>query len=745
MRFFEAEAPPAALVFRSAACFLLGLLCLPAGFAQPSRDPGKISLERIWLYYEFYPRSPSEFRWMHDDRYYSVLEAGEGIDRYQVEAEAKEDRLLDFNELALEGVDPGDIDSYDFSADESRVLLKAQTQPIYRHSSKEICLVATRGEQTVTVLHGGAKITNATFSPDGSKVAYVFENNLYYTDLATATEVQVTQDGELNAIINGLTDWVYEEEFAFVDAFKWSPDGQRIAYYRFDEREVPEFSMDLFGSLYPRQQVFRYPKAGETNSTVTLHIYDLPARKTVMVDVGEETDQYIPRIRWTQSPDRLAIMRLNRLQNHLDILIADAATGATEVYLTETSETYLREATDDMWYFMANGDFLWLSERSGYYHLYRYDAEGELVKALTKGEWAIDEIVGVDEENGFIYYTSTEVSPLERHLYRINLMGKKKKRLTPAEGTHSITASTSFRYFVDRYSTTTQVPVSQLCDAEGRTLKVLEDNKSLASRVNKLDIAAPEFFDFETREGVSLNGWMIKPQDFDPAKQYPVLMFVYGGPGSQEVLNAWGHGDAFNYMWFQMLAQQGYIVACVDNRGTGGRGRDFRASTYADLGNLETKDQIEAAHWLGRQSYVDADRIGIWGWSYGGYMTALALTKGGGLFKAGIAVAPVTNWRFYDTIYTERYLKTPQLNPDGYDENSPLNFAGDLQGSLLLVHGTGDDNVHVQNSYELVDALVASSKQFEMFFYPNRNHGIYGGTTRYHLYQKMTNFLMNNL
>ena len=724
---------------------LVALLILPAARAQFGQQPGQISLERIWLFYEFYPRYPSAFRWMEDDRYYSVLEEGQGIDRYQVEAEKKEDRLLDFSRLELEGVDPSDIDSYEFSAGETRVLLKAQSEAIYRRSSREICLVATRGASAVTLLHGGAKLTNAAFSPDGSKVAYVFENNLYYTDLATGREVQVTQDGALNAIINGLTDWVYEEEFAFVDGFKWSPDGARLAFYRFDEREVPEFSMDLFGSLYPRQQVFKYPKAGEANAVVSIHIYDLAARSTVMVDVGEETDQYIPRIRWTQSPDRLAVMRLNRLQNQLDILIAEAGTGSTQVLLTETSDTYLREPTDDMWHFLENGDLLWLSERSGYAHLYRYDAAGNLDKALTKGDWEIDEVVGVDEANGYIFYTSTEASPLERHLYRVTLEGKKKKRLTETEGTHEITASTSFRYFVDSYSTPTQVPVTQLCDDKGATLKVLEANENLGRRVAKLDISAPTFFDFETSEGVTLNGWMIKPQDFDPNQQYPVLMFVYGGPGSQEVLHAWGHGDAFNYMWFQMLAQRGYIVACVDGRGTGGRGRDFRAATYADLGNLETKDQIEAARWLGQQPYIDAARIGIWGWSYGGYMTALCLTKGEGLFKAGIAVAPVTNWRFYDTIYTERYLKTPQLNPAGYDENSPLNFAGDLKGSFLLVHGTGDDNVHVQNSYELVDALVASNKQFEMFFYPNRNHGIYGGSTRYHLYTKMTDFILRNL
>ncbi|MEM7660132.1 MAG: alpha/beta fold hydrolase, partial [Bacteroidota bacterium] len=402
-------------------------------------------------------------------------------------------------------------------------------------------------------------------------------------------------------------------------------------------------------------------------------------------------------------------------------------------------------ATDDKWHFLESGELIWQSEMEGYNHLYWYAADGKEYRALTDGAFEVAELIGIDEANKKIFYLSTEDSPLERQLYSVNFKGKKKLKLTQAAGWHDITPSSAFSYFVDEYSSTTQVPVAQLIDAKGESVLVLEENKGLEQRLSQLDIQASEFFTFETSDGAELNGWMIKPTDFDPEKKYPVLMFCYGGPGSQEVLNGWGHNDPFNYMWYQMLAQEGYLIACVDNRGTGARGRDFRAVTYADMGKYEVFDQVQAAKYLQKQSYVDADRIGIWGWSFGGYLTSLCMTKGRGLFKAGIAVAPVTNWRFYDTIYTERYLKTPQENPDGYDKNSPLNFARGLEGSYLLVHGTGDDNVHFQNTVEWTNALISANKQFDVFFYPNRTHGIAGGITRFHLYTKMTNFIRENL
>ena len=723
---------------------LLGLW--PSLPAQSTRSADEtISLEDLWLRYRYYPRPPNEFRWMADDNFYSLLE-NEAIVRYSVATGEKVDEVVDFSDLDLKGIAAKDIASYEFSADESKVLLKASVESIYRRSRRQVCLVVDLASKQTLLVHDGEKVTNPTFSPQGDRLGYVFENNLYLTPLIEGEQKQVTFDGERNAIINGLTDWVYEEEFAIVQAFAFSPDGQRVAYYRFDESEVKQFTMPLYNGLYPEQYTFKYPKAGEANSLVTLHIYDLKAEKTVQIDLGPETDQYIPRIKWTQSSDELALMRLNRLQNQVDVMLANAVTGETKVILTETSDTYISEATDDKWFFLEESeDFIWTSEESGYNHIYRYNRAGEKVATLTAGEWEVTSIVGIDEANDRLYFMSTEASPLERQLYAVSLQGKGKQRLTSEAGTHRVKASGSFSYFIDTYSSTEQVPVSRLLNSQGETVKVLTENQALASRVAKLDIATPEFIEVPLPEGPTLNGYMIKPSDFDESKQYPVLMFVYGGPGSQQVMNAWGHGSSFNYMWFQMLAQQGYLVACVDNRGTGGRGQEFRACTYADLGNLETRDQVAAAQYLGDLPYVDAERIGIWGWSYGGYMTSLCLTKGGGVFKAGIAVAPVTNWRFYDTIYTERYLKRPQDNPAGYDGNSPINYAGDLEGNYLLVHGTADDNVHFQNSIEWVNALVEANKQFDTFFYPNKAHGISGGITRYHLYNKMTQYLLENL
>lgn len=715
-----------------------------------------ITLSNIWVTYDYYPFSPSEFRWMQDDQYYSVLEEGKGIARFSIENEKKVEDLLSFQELDLGEIAASSISSYELSDDEQSILLKANVASVYRRSKRQQVLVARRGKTETFLIHGGEMVRNPSFSPDASKIAYVGDdNNLYYTDLATQQEIQITQDGAPNKIINGHTDWVYEEEFAFVKAYDWSPDGQKIAYLRFDEEAVKQWNMTEYGTLYPEQFQFKYPKAGEDNASVIPLFYDLVKKENREVELDGLEDVYFPRIKWTQDPHTFALLRMNRLQNELEVILADASTGATQIVLQETSETYVKEPTDDLWYFLPdNQGFLWLSESSGYRHLYHYAWDGTLVKTITEGAWEIDEIVGIDEANELIYYTSTEASPLERHLYRVSLTGGKKKRLTKEAGTHNITASTNCTYFVDEYSSLTQVPITRLTDAKGKEIKVLETNQRLARNYERHQLATPSFFNFSYTpsyrgqaddEPIELNGWMIKPADFDENKEYPVLMFVYGGPGSQEVLNAWGSGDPFNFMWFQMLAQQGYIVACVDNRGTGGRGTAFRNVTYADLGKYETIDQIAAAKYLGDLPYVNAERIGIWGWSYGGYMTSLCLTKGNGTFKMGIAVAPVTNWRFYDTIYTERYLKRPQDNPRGYDLNSPINYADQLKGNYLLIHGTGDDNVHFQNTVEWVDALIAADKQFDVFFYPNRNHGIYGGNTRLHLYQKMTNFVMNNL
>ena len=504
----------------------------------------------------------------------------------------------------------------------SLVILKANQERIYRRSSQQSCFVVNLETKKVSKIHEGKKIINPTLSPDGLHIAFVYENNIFFTELATGKEVQVTTDGKFNEIINGLTDWVYEEEFAFVDALKWSPDGKKIGFYRFDESHVKMWTMPLYGSLYPNIYTYKYPKAGEANSDVSIHIYDIETATTAMADLGAEKDQYIPRIKWNHDGSGLAVLRLNRLQNKLDFLMVNPSNGKSKLILTEKSKTFITEVSDDKWHFLQNGEeFLWMSEDSGYMHIFLHDMNGERKAMLTSGNWEVSELIGVDEEKKTIYYTSTEVSPLERHLYKVNLKGKGKKKLTEIEGTHSITASSNFTYFLDTYSNTKNPPVSILMNSKGKSIKTLQENTRVKDNVARHGLRDPEFFNFtytpsyrgEKQEEVKLNGFMIKPSDFDENKKYPVLMFVYGGPGSQEVLNKWAHGDPFNYMWFQMLAQKGYIVACVDNRGTGGRGKEFKDCIYENLGRLETIDQINAARYLADLPYVDPGRIGIWG------------------------------------------------------------------------------------------------------------------------------------
>jgi dipeptidyl-peptidase-4 len=621
-------------------------------------------------------------------------------------------------------------------------LFSTEKEPIYRHSSKAHFFVYDRVTRKLTRLSPGGKQMYATFSPDGRKVAFARDNNMFYVDLATMKESQITHNGKKNEVIKGYADWVYEEEFSFAQGFSWSPDGAKIAFYTFDESRVPEYNMQLWGQLYPQDYRFKYPKAGEANSVVGVSVFDLASSQIVKMDTGPEKDIYLPRMKWTAQANLLSIQRLNRLQNQLEILHANATTGQAAVVLRETNDAYV-DISDNLTYLADGKTFIYSSEENGYNHLYLYNLKGKLLRQITKGNWEVSSFIGYDEKKDRLYYLSTEVSPLERHLYSIGSTGKGKKRLTTEAGTHRINMSPDFTYYLDYRSATQEPNVVSLCQArDGKLIKVLENNRPLHDKLAQYQLGKQEFFNFNTPDGTLLNGWMIKPANFDPTRKYPVLMYVYGGPGSQEVLNTWGRS---NYLWFQLLAAKGLIVACVDNRGTGGRGAAFKKATYANLGKYELADQVEAAKYLGRQAYIDASRIGIWGHSFGGYMTLLGLTKGEGVFRTGIAVAPVTNWRFYDTIYTERYLKTPQDNAAGYDQNSPLSFARQLQGQLLLVHGTGDDNVHFQNAVAMQDALIAANKQFESFYYPNRNHGIAGGNTLLHRFTLMTDFLERNL
>ncbi len=710
-----------------------------------AQDKKSVNLQDIWIKYEFYSRPAGSYQWMKKDQFYSELSGGKSpvLLKRSVLDEKKVDTLMSTSFFK----DPNSnetikVEDYRFSKDEKKVLIITESEGIYRHSSKEKCYVFDLESKKMTLLFDGKAISLADFSPAADKIAFTFENNLYYTDLKTAETVQITKDGSWGKIINGGTDWVYEEEFSFAKAFFWNADGSKLAYYKMDETHVKEFSMDMYGTLYPEQYKFKYPKAGEANAYVDIFVYDLPSKNNQKVDVGTEKDQYIPRIRWANDANTLAVMRLNRLQNKLEVLMANATSGATKVVLVETSKTYV-EVTDYLLTFLDNGkEFIWMSERDQFNHIYLYDIKGTLVRQITSGSYDVNEIVGIDNKNQLIYFTSSEVSAMENHFYVIGLNGKNKNKLSKEAGSHSVEMSSNCNYIIDSYSSWDLPPTTVLADKDGKVLKTLVDGKVLKEKLDKYKLSKMEFFKFKTSENVELNGWMIKPQNFDEKKKYPVLMHCYGGPGHNTVVNKY---NPFDFFWYQMLADKGYIIVSIDNRGTGGRGADFKKSTYKQLGKLEAMDQIEGAKYLGNLNYVDKTRIGIWGWSFGGYLTSLCLVKGGDVFKTGIAVAPVTNWRFYDSIYTERYLQRPQENEKGYDDNSPLNFADKLKGKYLLVHGTADDNVHFQNSMEWVDKLVQANVQFDSFFYPNKNHGIAGGITRFHLYTKMTDFLLKNL
>ncbi|WP_342773989.1 S9 family peptidase [Muriicola soli] len=628
--------------------------------------------------------------------------------------------------------------SYTFSDDESKILLATEVEKIYRRSRRGIYYVYDK-EKEATVKISDEKIMSPHLSPDGSKVAYVLDNDLYVFNLLTGDTQRITTDGEYNAIINGVTDWVYEEEFGFVRAFDWNSDGTILAFLRFDERAVPEFSMDVYGEdLYPSQYRFKYPKAGEENSTVTLHLYKLEEDSRVDVDLMDA--YYIPRIQWKNQADELSVQTLNRAQNDLKMYSIDAADASVSLLLEEKDKAYV-DITDNLT-FLKDNSFIWTSEKSGFNHIYLYNPDGSLKKQLTEGPWEVTNYYGYDPGSKSIFYRSTENGSIVRDVYKIGINGRNKKRLTEMEGTNSATFSANYTYFINSFSNT-EVPNRYTLHraSDGKKIKDILDNSALSILLQDYKISPKEFSTLEIN-GFDLNMWMIKPLDFDPNKKYPLLLFQYSGPGSQQVANRWwGNND----YWHQMLAQQGIVVACVDGRGTGFKGRDFKKMTYRELGKFEVEDQISAAKILSEYSWIDEDRTGIWGWSYGGFMSSNCILQGNDTFELAIAVAPVTSWRFYDTVYTERYMSTPQDNPNGYDDNSPLTYPAMLKGDYLLIHGSGDDNVHVQNTMRMVEELVQANKDFDWAIYPDKRHGISGGNTRLQLYNKMTNFILNKL
>ncbi len=693
-----------------------------------------ISLEEIWNG-TFAPDRMNALNSMNGD-FYSLLNISNGnttVDKYSYATLEKVETIISSSDF--KDIEP--FSSYSFNDDESQLILGTRHKKIYRHSYKGTYYAYNIATKQLSLI--GEDIQEPTFSPDNKNIAYAKDNNIFIKNIESNNITQVTKDGAFNKIINGTTDWVYEEEFAFVRAFKWNKTGSYLAYLKFNETDVPTFSMDIVGTdLYPKQQVFKYPKAGERNADVSLHIFDVAIQNNKKIDLPDY--EYIPRIKWSEEANILVATTLNRHQNNLHLHKIDAANNSNIVLLNEIDKAYI-DITDNLT-FLNDNSFIWTSEKDGYNHIYHYNANGKLINQVTKGNWEVTNYYGFNTAKNTIYYQSVENGSTNRGVYSIELNGKNKKLLSNKEGQNTADFSKNLNYFINSFSSAKTPPTYSLFTGEGKKVKVIRENSSLTNNLQAYKISQKEFSTINVN-GNDLNMWMLKPLDFDPSKKYPLLMFQYSGPGSQKVANTWN--DANDY-WHNMLTQKGMIIVCVDGRGTGFKGAEFKKSTYLNLVKYETEDQITAAKQLATLPYIDKENIGIWGWSFGGHMSTNCLLTGSDIFSTAIAVAPVTSWRFYDTIYTERFLRTPQENPKGYDNNSPVNYAEKLKGNYLIVHGTGDDNVHVQNSYRMINSLIKANKQFDMFIVPDRTHGIYKGENmRLNLYTKMTHFIEQHL
>ena len=732
--------------------YLLVSLFLVIGTLSASAQEKKnFDLGDLYQRGTFYAKSVRGMNSMKDGKTYASFEKGQ-LNIYNYKTGKLEKTLFSFADLTMHPDSlPIGLQDYELSANEDKMLCLTDMENIYRHSFHANYYVYDFNTKTLQPLSENGKQRLATFSPDATKVAFMRDNNLFIKDLKTGKESQFTNDGLYNHIINGAPDWVYEEEFSFSQGFYWSPDSKKIAYMKFDESNVREFQMEEFEGLYPDWYSFKYPKAGEDNSIVEIYVYDLESGKTVKMDTGKETDIYLPRIAWTKDANVLAIQRLNRHQNHLEILAADATTGKSCVFYDETNEYYI-DITDD-WHFLEDGkNFLMTSERSGYNHVYLCSLDGKQAKQLTNGSWDVTKVYGFDGKE--VYFQAAKNTPVDRQIYAVNLKGQMRE-VIGRPGTNDARFSNDFSYLININSTISQPRQYELYTNKGKLVRVLEDNHDFAEKLETFNLGEKKLMKisdpaFVLPDGtqVDIDAWQILPPDFDPAKKYPVLIYVYGGPGHQTVNNSWADSD---YWWLQLLAQHGIISVSINNRGSGAQGEVFKKMTYLQLGKYETEDMITLAKYMAKQPYVDGSRIGIYGWSYGGFMAANGITKGADVISTAVSVAPVTNWRYYDNVYTERFMRTPQENPDGYDLNSPVHNTELIKGNYLLCHGSGDDNVHYQNAMELIKAMISNGKQFDLMIYPNKNHGIYGGyeygsgECRMHLFNKIDNFLFEHL
>lgn len=715
-------------------CFVLLMWFSVSVFAQK-----ELTLEGIWSG-EFSAEYLSEIHPLNNPDEYSVFtydsETRETrIDVHSFTQKDKLNTLLSAKNLPIQY-----FENYTFSENEEQLLLGAQITSIYRYTSSGLYFVYNRTTKKLIQVFD-KPIINPQFSPDGSKVAYVFENNLYYLDVASAEVIQITTDGKKNKTINGLADWVYEEEFELVSAYKWNSNSTELAYFKFDESKVKEFDMSVYtDSNYPSLQTFKYPKAGEDNSKVTTHIYSIVSKKTLNVNLSKYENYYLPSLQWTKKSNELVVMCMNRLQNHMQLVKVNSETASIRVIYEETNASYVEYGNHLT--FLKDNSFMLTSEKSDFNHLYHFNESGKQLNQITQGDWTVTDIYGVSPDEKKLFYQSTEGNSTERQLFEISLNGKKKKPLTTLNGHHEGHFNSNFTLYLDSFNSAEAAPINSVRSAKtNKELYVIKDNNALVEKLSNYNLVKKEFSTININ-GYDLNTWMLKPRDFDASKKYPVLLFQYSGPNSQKVSNTWYSNNDY---WHQLLVQKGYIVACVDGRGTGFKGQKFKTLTQNQLGKLETEDQIAFGESLGNLAYVDKERIGIWGWSYGGTTALNVILKGNEVFSTAISVAPVTNWKYYDTIYTERFLTTPQENQKGYDDYSPLSYPELLKGNLLLVHGTADDNVHVQNTLQMANAFTNANKQFDLAMYMDKNHGIYGGNTRLHLFTKMTNYILEKL
>jgi len=673
------------------------------------------------------------FTYTKDDSLNGLLD----IFKHEVDS-GKDFLLVKGSQLKYKSV-PIKMSHYSWTESGKFLLIEGPETAIWRHSRQAPFYLYNVATKKITALAGNSyHLRNVKLSPDGKNVGFVRDHNIYVVNLATGKEKEINNDGTDN-ILNGEFDWVYEEEFGLANAWRWSPDGKKIAFWRVDQTRVKVFHLVDEMGIYNTVFNLKYPKAGEQNSIIKIGVADLTNGKTSWMDIGKNDDIYIPRIYWTNSSSKLAILRLNRLQNHLEMLMANSSTGESKTIITDSDSDWV-DIQDDIQFLKNKNEIIWTSEKSGYRHIYLYDYSGSLIKQITNGNWEVSSVAGVSENDGWCYFYGKKDSPIQQNIYRVKLDGTNLERISKEDGWHDAVFSPDYKYYIDYYSNVKTPTKTVLRKSDGTLISVLEENNIHA--LKNYNMVYPEFLKVKTSDGVELNAYMIKPYNFDPNKKYPVIVYGYGGPGSQMVVDQWGGSRT---LWHQFMTEHGFIIFCIDNRGTGGRGKAFKDLVYHDLGNWAVHDQIEGAKYLASLPYVDASRLGFWGWSGGGYLTLMMMTKAAGYFKVGVAVAPVSDFHLYDAPWTERYMGLPKDNAEGYKSASVFTYADKLNGKLLMIHGTTDDNVHFQNTLQLVNKFEKDLKQFDFMVYPNRNHRISGGNTQLHLFTKITNYFLDNL